>query len=133
MGLGEHGGYLALPGRAALLGGPLSCHLFLLSYGYYQNLFLLLSFLLGAFATVCLCDVGSNLGPGSDNRMWLFNSTFVVFMPIWTSWLWLDQIMMFWFVSGKELQLLSMNGGRFEVNQLLFVDDTALVADSKEK
>ena len=24
--------------------------------------------------------------------------TFVVFMPIWMSWLWLDRIMMFWFV-----------------------------------
>ena len=23
---------------------------------------------------------------------------FVVFMPIWTSWLWLDRIMMFWFL-----------------------------------
>ena len=26
-----------------------------------------------------------------------------------------------------------MNGGRFEINQLLSVDDTALVADSEEK
>ena len=26
-----------------------------------------------------------------------------------------------------------MNGGRFEINQLLFADDTALVADSDEK
>ena len=25
-----------------------------------------------------------------------------------------------------------MNGGRFEINQLLFADDTALVADSKK-
>ena len=25
------------------------------------------------------------------------------------------------------------NGGRFEINQLLFADDTALVADSEEK
>ena len=25
-----------------------------------------------------------------------------------------------------------MNGGRFEINQLLFADDTALVADSEE-
>ena len=32
-------------------------------------------------------------------------------------------------VLGKELQLLSANGGRFEINQLLFADDTALVAD----
>ena len=36
-------------------------------------------------------------------------------------------------VLGKGLELLSSNGGRFEINQLLFVDDTALVADSEEK
>ena len=29
--------------------------------------------------------------------------------------------------------MLSANGGRFEINQLLFEDDTALVADSEEK
>ena len=33
----------------------------------------------------------------------------------------------------KGLELLSANGGRFELNQLLFEDDTALVADSEEK
>ena len=36
-------------------------------------------------------------------------------------------------VLGKGLELLSVNGGRFELNQLLFADDTALVADSEEK
>ena len=36
-------------------------------------------------------------------------------------------------VLGKGLELLSSNGGRFEINQLLFADDTALVADSEEK
>ena len=36
-------------------------------------------------------------------------------------------------VLGKGLELLSVNGGRFEINQLLFADDTALVADSDEK
>ena len=36
-------------------------------------------------------------------------------------------------VLGKGLGLLSANGGRFEINQLLFADDTALVADSEEK
>ena len=36
-------------------------------------------------------------------------------------------------VLGKGLELLSANGGRFEIHQLLFVDDTALVADSEEK
>ena len=36
-------------------------------------------------------------------------------------------------VLGKELELLSANGGRFKISQLLFADDTALVADSEEK
>ena len=36
-------------------------------------------------------------------------------------------------VLGKGLEQLSANGGRFEINQLLFADDTALVADSEEK
>ena len=31
------------------------------------------------------------------------------------------------------MELLSAKGGKFEMNQLLFVDDTALVADSEEK
>ena len=30
----------------------------------------------------------------------------------------------------KRQALLGVNGGRFEINQLLFADDTALVADS---
>ena len=34
---------------------------------------------------------------------------------------------------GRGLKLLRANGGRFEINYLLFTDDTALVADSKEK
>ena len=36
-------------------------------------------------------------------------------------------------VLGKGLELLSANGARFEISQLLFADDTALVADSEEK
>ena len=36
-------------------------------------------------------------------------------------------------VLGKGLELLSVNDGRFEINQLLFADDTALVADSEPK
>ena len=36
-------------------------------------------------------------------------------------------------VLGKGLEQLSANGGRFEINQLLYADDTALVADSQEK
>ena len=35
-------------------------------------------------------------------------------------------------VLGKGLELLSANGGRFEINHLLFADDTALVADSEK-
>ena len=33
----------------------------------------------------------------------------------------------------KGLELLSANGCRFEINLLLFADDTALVDDSEEK
>ena len=36
-------------------------------------------------------------------------------------------------VLGKGLELLSANDGRFEINQLLFANDTALVAGSEEK
>ena len=32
----------------------------------------------------------------------------------------------------KGLELLSANGGMFEINQLLFADDTALVADQEK-
>ena len=35
-------------------------------------------------------------------------------------------------VLGKGLKLLSANGGWFDINQLLFADDTALVADSEK-
>ena len=34
-------------------------------------------------------------------------------------------------VLGRGLEFLSTNGGRFEINQLLFADDTVLVADSE--
>ena len=36
-------------------------------------------------------------------------------------------------VLGKGLELLNANGGTFVINQQLFADDTALVADSEEK
>ena len=36
-------------------------------------------------------------------------------------------------VLGKGLELLSADGGKFEINLLLFADDRALVADSEEK
>ena len=35
-------------------------------------------------------------------------------------------------VLGKGLEFLSANGGRLGINQLLFTDDTALVADSEK-
>ena len=35
-------------------------------------------------------------------------------------------------VLGKRLELLSANGGMFEINQPLFADDTAIVADSEK-
>ena len=35
-------------------------------------------------------------------------------------------------IYAKGLELLSANGGRFEIIQLLFVGDTALVADSEK-
>ena len=34
-------------------------------------------------------------------------------------------------VLGKGLELLNANGGRFEINQVLFADDTSLVVDSE--
>ena len=36
-------------------------------------------------------------------------------------------------VLGKELEQLTVNGGRFEINQLLFADYTGIVTDSEEK
>ena len=33
----------------------------------------------------------------------------------------------------EKLELLCVNGDRFEINQLLFTNGTALVADSEEK
>ena len=36
-------------------------------------------------------------------------------------------------VLGRGLELVDGSGGSWEVNQLLFADDTALVADSEEK
>ena len=38
-------------------------------------------------------------------------------------------VRVFW----KGLEQRRANGGRFEINQLLLADDTALVADSEEK
>ena len=69
--IGEPGGYLALPGRAALPGGPLSCRPFFFLYLYFQNLiyfFFYLSYWLRFLLIVC-GDIESNPGPGSDKRV----------------------------------------------------------------
>ena len=36
-------------------------------------------------------------------------------------------------VLGKGRELMSVNGARLEINQLLFANDTVLVADLEEK
>ena len=36
-------------------------------------------------------------------------------------------------VLGEWVELLHANGGRFQIKQLLFADDTSLLADSEEK
>ena len=36
-------------------------------------------------------------------------------------------------VLGKGVELRSVNGDRFEINQLFFAEDTAMMADSEEK
>ena len=98
LGLGEPWSYLALPGRAALLGGPLFRFIFLFFMDFLKiNFFFYISYWLPFLLIVC----------GDVESYWVqvltsvFRSsipTFVVFMPIWESWLWLDLIMMFWFV-----------------------------------
>ena len=40
---------------------------------------------------------------------------------------------MLWCLGKKGLELLCGNSGMFEINQLLFADDAALVPDSEEK
>ena len=66
---GEPGCYLALPDRAALLGGPLLSGVFFYLYGCFQNVFIILSFILIAFSVDCMwrCLVKSD--PGSDKRV----------------------------------------------------------------
>ena len=36
-------------------------------------------------------------------------------------------------VLGKGLELLNVKGGKFEINEPLFADDTALLANSEKK
>ena len=55
-------------------------------------------------------------------------------MSIWLFNVYMDGVLleMNVMVHGKRVELLGENGGRFEINQLLFADDTALVVDSEE-
>ena len=71
---------------------------------------------------LCYFPVNVRLRQGCVVSPWLFN-VYVdgVVQEVNSNVLW------------KGLELLSGNGGRFEINPLLFADDTALVADSEEK
>ena len=87
------------------------------------------SFYVGSRACVCMGDdvsewfpVNVRLRQGCVMSPWLFN-------------VYMDGVVceMNVRVLGKGLELLSANGGRFWISQLLFTDDTALMADSEEK
>ena len=58
-----------------------------------------------------------------SSRRLLTIEDFSIF-PLWMVW---------YEVLVKVIELLHANGGRFGKNQLLFADDTALVADSENK
>ena len=71
--LGKHGGYLALPGRAALLGGPIFCFPFIFCMGIIKIGVFYLSYWLHLMLIVC-GNAKSNPGPGSDKRAWVLYS-----------------------------------------------------------
>ena len=62
-------GYLSLPGRTALLGGPLFCFIFFFLYGYYQKFFIFYLFYWLRLLLIVCGDVELNPGPGSDKRV----------------------------------------------------------------
>ena len=92
----------------------------------YQNLFLLSSFLLVAFAVDFVATSSQILVQVLTRGLGFSIPTFVVFMPIWMSWLWLDRIMIFWIVlslksliaaisqSSVSMALIAPNRGIFE-------------------
>ena len=83
-----------MAGSAALQGGPLFCRLFFFFMDFQKiNFFFYISYWLRLLLIVC-GDIESNPDPGFGSS----NLIFVVFMPIRTSWLWLDRIMLFWLV-----------------------------------
>ena len=62
---------------------------------------------------------------------YIYICTYIHLFLVLSSWLfnvYMDEVVNVR-VLGKGLELLNANGGRFEINQLLFADDTALVAD----
>ena len=71
--------------------------------------FFYLSYWLRLLLIVC-GDVESNHCPGSDKMVRVHYPTFVVFMPIWMSWLLLYRIMMFWCVLIGHLSELRIPG-----------------------
>ena len=69
VGLGEPAGFLALPGRAALLSGPIFCRLFSFFMDFLKiNSRFYLSYWLRLLLIVC-GDLESNPGPCSDMRV----------------------------------------------------------------
>ena len=66
------------------------------------NLFYL-SYWLRLLSIVC-GNIESNPGPGSDRRVRVLCLILTIFMPIFTSWLWLDRIM-FWVVLSLKFLL----------------------------
>ena len=68
--IGEPLGYLALPGSAALLGGPFFCWIFLFFFMNFLkiHLFFHLSYWLRLLVIVC-GDIESILGPSSDRSI----------------------------------------------------------------
>ena len=82
-----------------------------------------LSYRLRLLLIVC-GNIASNPGPGSDRGFGSSIIIFVVVMTILTSWLWLDRIMMFWFVPIKKVS------GRRHLSDLLYVS-LALIAPNR--
>ena len=83
-------------------------------------------------------DSRACVGEGNDVSGWFpvnVRLSQVCLMSPWWSNIYMDGVVREVNVGllGKGLDLLRANGDRFEINQLLFTDDTALVADSQVK
>ena len=103
--------YLVLHGRAALLGGPLFCHLFqLCMYFCRLKIYFFFIFHIGCVCCWLFVVISSQIqvqdligGLGSSILI------FVDFMPIWTSWLWLNRIMVFWFLRSLKCLIAAVS------------------------